>query len=63
MKNVRIVDSHTAGEPTRVVIEGGNLTGLIHELHGQERRLHQKMRRRQFSGNCPVWGDLCDSLL
>jgi len=23
MKNVRIVDSHTAGEPTRVVIEGG----------------------------------------
>src|SRR6266513_3108411 len=23
MKNIRIVDSHTAGEPTRVVIEGG----------------------------------------
>src|SRR5881628_2424109 len=23
MKNIRIVDSHTAGEPTRIVIEGG----------------------------------------
>ncbi|TMH54045.1 MAG: hydroxyproline-2-epimerase, partial [Betaproteobacteria bacterium] len=23
MKSLRIVDSHTAGEPTRVVVEGG----------------------------------------
>ncbi|SVB40698.1 uncharacterized protein METZ01_LOCUS193552, partial [marine metagenome] len=23
MKSIRIIDSHTGGEPTRVVIEGG----------------------------------------
>src|SRR5438094_10604910 len=37
MKNTRIVDSHTAGEPTRVVIEGGPPLGAGTLVERRER--------------------------
>src|SRR6266536_1119067 len=37
MKNIRIVDSHTAGEPTRVVIEGGPPLGAGRLAERRER--------------------------
>src|SRR5438876_7334284 len=37
MKNIRIVDSHTAGEPTRVVIDGGPPLGAGTLVERRER--------------------------
>src|SRR5438046_5399356 len=46
MKNIRIVDSHTAGEPTRVVIEGGPPlgTGTLAERRERFRAEHDRYR-------------------
>jgi 4-hydroxyproline epimerase len=42
---VRVVDSHTGGEPTRVVVEGGPaLTGAIPERLAQFREQHDRFR-------------------
>jgi 4-hydroxyproline epimerase len=42
---VRVIDSHTGGEPTRVVIDGGpRLTGSVAERLGQFRQQHDAFR-------------------
>jgi 4-hydroxyproline epimerase len=42
---VRVVDSHTGGEPTRVVVEGGpELTGTLAERLRQFRERHDRFR-------------------
>jgi 4-hydroxyproline epimerase len=46
MKNMRIVDSHTAGEPTRVVVEGGPDLGggTLADRRGRFRAEHDRYR-------------------
>ena len=45
MQRVRIVDSHTGGEPTRLVLEGGpELTGSLAERVVQFREQHDRFR-------------------
>src|SRR5262245_33262940 len=46
MRTIRVVDSHTGGEPTRVVIEGGpDLgTGSLAERRERFRRDHDRFR-------------------
>jgi 4-hydroxyproline epimerase len=47
MESVRVIDSHTAGEPTRVVVEGGPDLGVgdLAERREQFRTLHDRYRR------------------
>ena len=45
IERVRVIDSHTGGEPTRVVIEGGpQLTGAMPERVAQFRQHHESFR-------------------
>src|ERR1044071_496704 len=44
-KRIRVIDSHTGGEPTRVVVEGFPLiTGSIKQRLDTFRREHDKLR-------------------
>ena len=47
MRSVRVVDSHTAGEPTRVVVDGGPDLGRddLSSRRGRFRRLHDDFRK------------------
>jgi 4-hydroxyproline epimerase len=47
MKQVRVIDSHTGGEPTRCVIDGGPLLGdgTLQEKRDRFQREHQAFRR------------------
>lgn len=45
MQRIRVIDSHTGGEPTRVVIDGGPaLTGPFAERVATLRRTHDRLR-------------------
>src|SRR5437660_6369665 len=58
MKNIRIVDSHTAGEPTRVVIEGGPPLGTGTLAERRERFRTQYDRYRSGVINEPRGSDV-----
>src|SRR5438094_4483587 len=58
MKNIRIVDSHTAGEPTRVVIEGGPPLGTGTLAERRERFRMQYDRYRSGVINEPRGSDV-----
>ena len=46
MKRLRIIDSHTGGEPTRLIVGGGpSLSGTMSERREQLRRDHDTLRR------------------
>lgn len=58
MKTVRVIDSHTAGEPTRVIVEGGPDLGTGPLAARRERFQHDFDRYRSAVANEPRGSDV-----